>query len=108
MAERITAKYLEWVDAAIDRYSFGDNVGWDLSLGFTDQGPVMMVVLVIPSLVLGEQITTVGALPLVLSEPQLDESIRGMLGALRERRSADTPGGIAIPPIASNGHRPFS
>lgn len=105
MAERITTKYLEWIDAAVDRHAFGEVVAWDMSLGFTEQGPIMMVVLVMPSLVLGEQITTVGALPLAITEPQLDEGIRGMLGALRERRSSDTPGDLAIPPVSSNGHR---
>lgn len=90
MSRRLTDQIIEWVEASLDTHLLGDNALFDVAMLLDQQqGPLVSVMLWMPSLVLGESLQVVGVMPNgpSISAVQVDQFIHDGLEAMRQQRS---------------------
>ena len=86
----ITDNLKAMIGEAVERFSNGDKVEWDIALIFNPQGPpVYFVSMVLPSAVIGDYHQAGGLLERGhgVVQTEIDELVRGALERLRDERT---------------------
>lgn len=78
-----------------------EDIGWDAHIQGTENGPVVVVLMVRPGAVLGTKVTAVAAVkdPLSVSERDVAGAVHDLIAALDEQRSQQ----LSVSQPASNG-----
>lgn len=91
MTRRITDRFAEYVDAAIQRHGEGEEIFFETQIAPNDQGGVSLVLIVwLPAGVVGEYIVGSVAFheaPPAVTAARVDENVMRFLAGLRGERS---------------------
>jgi hypothetical protein len=88
-SSRLTDQIATWAEIGLDLYRMGDNATYDVTIAVDpQQGPLVLVLLWMPSLIVGEQMQVVGAMPhpASVTEEQVIAFVREGLEAMRSQR----------------------
>jgi|SRR5665213_889932 len=100
MAElSMTDKLKGFVSEALDRYSQGDKVDWDIGSGMQDNQLFHFLTLAVPSPVLGETIMAGGVIGGAnnIDQDKIDQMVSTALEQIRAARSEKLNGGLILP-----------
>lgn len=88
---RVTDRFAEFVDAALQRHGEGEEIHWESQMAPNDQGGLSLVLIVwLPSGTVGDYLVGSAAFhgpPPALTAGRVDETVRAFLAGLRGERS---------------------
>jgi hypothetical protein len=101
---RVTRRWERWVEAALQRFAFGDHAVWDAGLCLTPQGPAIALTLWMPGPVLNTVIqnTMMLGAPTVQTEESVTGAVQAAVRVMHEERSRT----LGQPPQGPNGSGP--
>lgn len=105
MSRRITDQIVTWFEESLDSHLLGDNATFDVSIVLTPQGPALLALVVMPSLVIGDTLQVAAMMPdpAGVSAEQVDRFVAEALEQIRNERSqvasqnAAQPSGLLVP-----------
>lgn len=100
MSRRISDQVTTWIEEALDVHLLGDTATFEVSVMIDQQnGPVLLVVVIMPSPLLGQVLQVVGGISLSVTAEQIDGFVQEALESMRSERSRQM--GLSGPQTAS-------
>lgn len=105
MSRRMTDQIATWFEESLDSHLLGDNATFEVSVTLSPQGPVLLALLSMPSLVIGEsiQVAAVMSDPAGVNAEQVERFVAEALEQMRTQRSQEAtqnaaqPSGLLVP-----------